>query len=421
MLERLDKKAPVVAGLVQHPLHTADGRLVDQDGYDERSGLYLAMGCWPFPPISSRPTQEDAKRAAQRIRELLLAETMLRDEHVDGSAVLGALLAGLARKATAQGPGVLINAACQGTGKSTLARMIHVVVTGRDMAVQQMPSDPSEFRKQLTATLLRSPAMVCFDNVPDGATLNSDTIGPLAAVMTSSVHEGRLLGVSMDVSAPTNTLWVFTGNSVTVGADFVRRFFLIDLLAKDARPEQHKYAHPDPVRYAQEIRSEIVGALLTIQSAWFANGAPEAESYGLGSDFDRLVIWPLAFAGESGLFAKKEALRAQSPEQQSKLALVMAFRELYAEEEHMARDLVNEIGVDNEKLAYLTPQQQALREAVESGDRKRVFSSRALGDFLSTLVSVQLEDPSSGQVFVMRAMQRGWKKYYRVEISHQVG
>lgn len=415
MLERLDKRAPAVVGLVQHPLHTSTGRLVHRNGYDQDSGLYLACGDWQFPTIQDAPSQQEAAKAAARIRELLLAETSLRDEKADGAAVIATLLAGLARKATSQGPGVLINATCQGTGKSTLARKIHVILTGRDMAVQQMPSDQTEFKKQLTATLLRSPAMVCFDNVPDGATLNAESIGPLASVMTSSVHEGRLLGVSMDVSAPTNTLWVFTGNSITVGADFVRRFLMIDLLAKEARPEQRRYSNPDPVRYAQMIRTEIVGALLTIQRAWFAAGGPEGDSYGLGPDFDRLVTWPLAYAGEDGLFAKKEALRAQSPEQQAKLALVMAFRELYQDEEHVARDLVTELGVENEKLFHLSPQQQALRDAIESGDRKRVFSSKALGNFLSTLVDVQLEDCSSGHVYVMRVRRPGWKTFYRVE------
>jgi hypothetical protein len=52
----------------------------------------------------------------------------------------------------------------QASGKTTLFRKFHIVLTGRDMAVSTFPeNDEAEVQKRLLAMLMRSPAMVCFD------------------------------------------------------------------------------------------------------------------------------------------------------------------------------------------------------------------------------------------------------------------
>ena len=75
-----------------------------------------------------------------------------------------------------------------------LARRLHIIFTGRDMPVSSFPEhDDAEMQKRLLAMFLRSPEMVCLDNITDGLTFRSSAI---SAVMTSSVLTQRVLGVS---------------------------------------------------------------------------------------------------------------------------------------------------------------------------------------------------------------------------------
>src|SRR5207244_3396129 len=151
-----------------------------------------------------------------RIRELLFSEIQFHDAKTDGAALLALYLTGIARKVLSQAPAGLIVARMQGTGKTTAARMLHVALTGRDMAVQTISPERAEFQKAIFATLMRQPAMVCFDNLADGYNLESPE---LARIITNPTYDDRILGVSKVMTVPTNTLIIFTGNGITVGAD----------------------------------------------------------------------------------------------------------------------------------------------------------------------------------------------------------
>ena len=363
MLALPDKRVPEIVGLVTHPIVLPDGRVLASDGIDRATGLYLALSDWPFGIGPEHPTQADAVAAAARLRELLLADVLLRDRAADGSAFIGALLLGVARKALPKAPQVLINAATQGTGKTSLAQAIHVVLTGKDMPVSRMAPDAGEFKKALFALLIASPAMSCFDNIKDGETLCDENIGALASVLTSRVFEDRILGVTKVVNARTNVLFVFTGNNIGVGTDFARRTLQIDLLAKDADPERRVFTHPDLVGYVRSVRAEVLACVLTIQRAWFAAGCPVlGASLGFGPELDRLVTWPLAYCGEGSLSAKFDQVKAASPEGEAKLELLRALKgwqDKHGDEEgewlpgQMARDLAKATEADTERAALL--------------------------------------------------------------------
>jgi hypothetical protein len=67
--------------------------------------------------------------------------------------------------------------------------------------------DRLEFQKQVLSMLIRQPPMVCFDNIADGATLDSPQV---AQLLTNPFFSGRILGVSQDITVPTNVPFVFT-------------------------------------------------------------------------------------------------------------------------------------------------------------------------------------------------------------------
>lgn len=402
MLKRPEKHAPQIFGLAQHPLVTPEGRLLNTEGYDDGSGLYVSLGGWRFPEVKARPTKDDAVRAAKRLRTLLFEEVLLQDKKIDGAALLALYLTGVGRKTLAQAPAGLINATMQGTGKTTAARVLHVVLTGRDMAVQVASTDKAERKKAIFSTLLRQPAMVVFDNVPDGETLDDAVLAP---ILTSPQYTDRFLGLHKDVTVLTNTLFLFTGNTITVCPDLTRRMVKVDLRSQVSRPEQRSFKNPDVVAYARSIRAEVIGYILTIQRAWQCGGRerPETQSFGLGPEFDRLVTWPLAFAGEEGLFEKREELSAQSPQEMARTRVLLALAGVFGVAkddglrkcEFSAMDCIRTMGGDHPPSNNPESPRLALRDAIEEVDRKKVFSGTALGIFLAQMVD---QPPRNGLV-----------------------
>lgn len=406
------KRVPRIGGLVSHPLVLSSGRLLEQPGLDSESGLYLSADC-SLQLGNRRPSVEEARAAAQRIRELLLADVLLRDAKADGSAFIAALLLGVARKTLDQAAAILVNATIQGSGKTALARILHVVLTGRDMPVSRMSPDATEFKKALFATLVRSPAMACFDNIPDGATLDEASIGPLAGVLTSPVYTDRILGLTAETSVRTNVLFVFTGNNVSVGTDFVRRFLQIDLHAAQANPERRTFQHADLVAYVRAVRAEVLACVLTIQLAWFATGCPRAgDSVGLGEDFDRLVTWPLAFVGEGNLSEKFNQVKDASPEEQGKLELLVALerwqKACAADEGWTAGQICREVG-PAVRVGELDLVRQDLIEAL--GSQRAATSAAVFGKRLAPL----LDNPPR-QGLALRSRTLHGRVFYSVEV-----
>ena len=107
-----------------------------------------------------------------------------------------------------------LSAAQQSVGKTTLAKRIHHILTGRDLPVLTWAGEKNETEteKTLLAVLLGSPAMLVFDNLGNAMTFKSAAI---SGNMTSPSFSGRFLGLSRMVTVPTNTVYVLTGNNIS--------------------------------------------------------------------------------------------------------------------------------------------------------------------------------------------------------------
>ena len=62
---------PPLMGIVSAPLILTNGRVIDNRGYDARTGLYFDPLGTSFPPIPKKPTQEDAQEALNLLNDLL--------------------------------------------------------------------------------------------------------------------------------------------------------------------------------------------------------------------------------------------------------------------------------------------------------------------------------------------------------------
>ena len=92
-----------------------------------------------YHPLPDSIDQAWATAALQEIKQALFSEFFFRGDareqanNLDGAVAL--LLTAIARRVIGIAPAFLINAVLQSTGKTTLARMVHLIATGRTLPV----------------------------------------------------------------------------------------------------------------------------------------------------------------------------------------------------------------------------------------------------------------------------------------------
>ena len=164
LLDAAQPYAPETIGLVTHPIVNADGRLLSRSGLDARTRLYVQVAeDWDV----CVDTQEEAARHLAYVKKALFGEFEFCTP-LDADVAVSMLFTGVERKAMDQAPGYLAHANQQSSGKTALARFVHVAITAYDMAASTLSSDQVEAKKEILAQLLESPMMVCFDNIADG-------------------------------------------------------------------------------------------------------------------------------------------------------------------------------------------------------------------------------------------------------------
>lgn len=286
-------------GVIHTPVFRPDGTLIEVPGYDAATQLlHLPEPGLTVPQVSQRPSVGDVRQAVALIGELL-GGFPFTSEHGRANYI-GALLTPLLRAITPPPYKLLaIGAHQRGSGKTKLANLLRIIHGG--VFRSEMPEDDAELRKQVTSVLsLTTGPVVVFDNV-SGA-LKSST---LAGLLTSDQWGDRPLGATAWIGVPNDRLWVITGNNINIGGDIPRRTLRTDIDPGVPRPELRTgFAIGDPEVWAKARRGELLGALLTLVTAWVAAGMPlavERASDGYAR-WVRVVEAILANAGIPGTF-----------------------------------------------------------------------------------------------------------------------
>jgi putative DNA primase/helicase len=103
----------------------------------------------------------------------------------------------------------------------------------------------------------------------------------VAAAITASFWEDRLLGQSETLYLPVRCAWVATGNNPALSDEITRRAIRIRIDAKRDQPwlrPPTEFRHPHLREWAIAHRSELVWAALTLGRAWIAAGHPRGTS-----------------------------------------------------------------------------------------------------------------------------------------------
>jgi hypothetical protein len=408
-------RVPRVTGLISHPVVLPTGEIVAVDGLHAKTGLFLhgaAMG-------GLRPyTQAEAAAALARLRDGLFGEFEFASE-LDGDIAIAGLLTGFGRRLMPSAPGLAVLASRQSSGKTTLARMTHVALTGHDMPVTTLSESNEELKKHLLAMLLRSPEMVCIDNVADGLTFRSAT---LASIMTSSSYRDRRLGVSEEVDVRTETLWVITGNNLQLGADEITRWMVCRLEPKTSRPEEREFRNSDVVGAVRRVRVQIIRDIVGIVAGYLASGASVGDGKSTRfKEWDRLVRLPIIWAGGADVTEVFRQNREQSPDEMAKVGVLSAIRDLVGDDEFYPTDVVSWLTGTAPRVGAGMPSaaqddaMSRLRTSMSEQRIKDIRSTKSVGRALAGMANTTVE--ADGVFLTLRSRIKDGTRRYQVEVK----
>lgn len=259
---------PDITGVVSWPLVTEAGEVLATNGLHQGTGL-VVHGC-PQGVALHACSKAEAVDALAWLR-LHYLDGFEFASPLDADAALAGLFTAVQRPVLDMAPALAILAAAQSSGKTTLARRQHLVLTGRDAPLSNLPlGNDEELEKRLLALLLTAPAQITFDNVPDGMALS---LGPLNAMLTAPVLEGRILGATQIARASTASAVVITGNNLRLGADETSRTLITRLAPAAVRPEARQFENADVVSHAQGIRWQVLAHVVGIVAGYLRSGS----------------------------------------------------------------------------------------------------------------------------------------------------
>lgn len=300
---------PVLRRIISTPVLRPDGTLLQQPGYDERTGFYLASNSH-LAPIPDQPTPEEVAAA----REFLL-DRFLRDfpwrTNADKANYLALLVTPLIRPFTrALSPFGLVEASMPGSGKTILTGCVGLLV---GQTVQTWTDSEEELRKTITTVLADPPGVIVFDNLEEGTVVQSAV---LARLMTERTWSDRKLGTNTASTFPNDRLWLATGNNLRTGGDMASRTVWVRLDPDCPRPEARTgFTIPNLDSWILDPRNRatVLRHILILILDWTANGAPSVQ--GAIPQMRQFTAWAkhlggfLEHHGVTGFLGNAESVR----------------------------------------------------------------------------------------------------------------
>jgi len=198
----------------------------------------------------------------------------------DVANTLLAFLTGLvANLFVAAGKGLLfVDANQPALGKTWLARILGIVLDGRDPQLVTYTQDDAELAKQVCATLRTlDQSILIVDNARPGTSSGCINSTFLEANSLASIIALRILGRSENFTRPNDILWCLTMNGTQATPDLVSRSFPVRLHF-DGDPANRPLPAVDPIRYAHDQRNEIIAELASMVLYWKQQGCPEGTT-----------------------------------------------------------------------------------------------------------------------------------------------
>jgi hypothetical protein len=382
LLSLQENGLPELRGISPIPVFLPGGRLLAANGYDKGSGIFLCMR-----GLDGVCSDMELADALALIKDELLSDFPFVSEA--GKAHTIAMLLELFVRLIINGPRMmyLVDAPEKGTGKSLLARILSMIVTGDDATMMVLPQREEEVEKRITSILLSGKPIAIFDNTKK---IDSESV---AALLTSTIWQGRKLGRSKMLPLPNNTLWVATGNNVDLSDEAVRRVASIRLDTGMANPEDRKkedFKHHPLADWVMENRVTLISAILSIVQAWVDVGMPPGKEAAGGFErWARVLGGILANAGVQGFLQDRKDLRAESDQiTQEWISVCAIWATIHGQRSIATSTLFNDVIRPNRLLLKLWSDKTDLQAAQSISHALRRNRDRVFGEWVITIGDV---------------------------------
>lgn len=288
---------PYLTAVSECPVVRPDGSVHAVEGYDEATGVYLALGDGlKGMKLPENPGLEEAREAYRRLYRPFREYPWVEKCH--GAAAVAYVCSVICRTAV-QGPVPFfaVNAPQPNSGKSLLVDAVTAIATGSDAAPRlTLSRNPEEDKKQIDAMLFEGQRTALIDNVakPFGGE-------EWDALATAKKWQGREMGTKTMRTVRAQCIWAMTGNNLTFIGDFGKRAVPIEIDAKMADPGARQFEEKiDLVTACLRDRRELVAAAITLVVAYIRARRPGVrEESGIFGSWNRTIRGAVEWA--SGL------------------------------------------------------------------------------------------------------------------------
>jgi hypothetical protein len=338
-------KFPALFSTIEAPTLRADGSILDEPGYDRASGIFFDPGDTLFPRINPEPSAAQGIAAIKYVDDEILDCFPFVDqegyEGVSRSVALSMMLTGPVRRGLKIAPAFAADSNEPESGKSMLLKAAGALMTGREIAGRPFSDSEEERRKTLGTAFFEARPVLFFDNVDcviEGASLEM--------ALTTPIFEDRKLGSHEGISAPTNSLALFSANHVQVGGDgmttrvLVSRIVPTKTLAR--RLTDGDFKHPFLIDYIIENRPKLIAAVLTALRAFILHGQRDMPpTISRFPEWGSLIGNALIWYGYADPTRGGDAIRAADPVKEAMRDVVRAWSRNFRRKAVTAADLVS--------------------------------------------------------------------------------
>lgn len=254
------------------PMFTRDGRLLNEFGFDEDSGMFLYLR--DTIEVPKEPTGKQVRDALRTLWRPI--SDFPFEDRSDRVHALAMMLEPFMRDMLGPTPFYFVSKPAAGTGASLLVETALYPTLGYMPPALTPPRSDEEMQKTLSAALLEGARVIYFDNA------NAIYAPAIVSALTASTYSARILGASKMLQVPVEVQWVGTGNNTSLSGELYRRVIDIRIDAKVANPEERDaqtFRIPNLKMYVQENSDELVRAACTIIQWWVNKGMPKGRGH----------------------------------------------------------------------------------------------------------------------------------------------
>ena len=318
---------PYLAGVLETPTITPEGRIINKQGYDDDTCLYMNTS------MDISPSADIQK--AKAVIDSILSEYSFESE-VDKAVAFSAILTAVVRRVIPTAPFFAIDAPTAGSGKTLLAECISLIATGKNPSLLNIPPfDDKEAEKRFDSVLLAGDSVVLIDNIEH--TVKSER---LCSIGTQEEVTARILGYSKTVKVRSLTLWLMTGNNLSFAGDICRRVLKCRINPRVENPEDRLFSK-DLKSYVIKNRQEIVESVISILNGYIQSDLkPKLTPYGSYEDWSRFIRGAVIWLGMADPVIAKKSIQDDDSEKLKISALLDAIHAVYGDNPFTVNELI---------------------------------------------------------------------------------